>query len=244
MSTSQIQHGGTFAAPDSATERPAEAVRDLARTSTVTSRLPTPLERTTAVVLADHDRRNLLGRWLTLMGVASCRTTLDSTPLTALTPMSKNELVVTEAAPDDVDSHAGFLRTRGWQNIVVSTPNIDPATAATALRREVRVLLRRSRHAAIRPTVRSDAPAATADDVEQLATEPQFSARAVAAQLTSRESAVLQLVARGQSNREIGELLKLSPLTVKSHLSRIARKLGTGDRARMVLIALRGGAIS
>ena len=45
---------------------------------------------------------------------------------------------------------------------------------------------------------------------------------------------MLQLVADGKSNKDIGEELGLSALTVKSHLARIARKLGTGDRAEMV----------
>ncbi len=47
----------------------------------------------------------------------------------------------------------------------------------------------------------------------------------------------------GQSNKEIGEDLGLSSLTVKSHLARIARKLGTGDRAEMVALAMRAGVI-
>lgn len=59
--------------------------------------------------------------------------------------------------------------------------------------------------------------------------------------LTARELSVLGLVAEGQSNREIGETLGLSALTVKSHLARIARKLGTGDRAALVALALRQG---
>jgi DNA-binding NarL/FixJ family response regulator len=45
------------------------------------------------------------------------------------------------------------------------------------------------------------------------------------------------------SNKQIGEELGLSALTVKSHLARIARKLGTGDRAEMVAMAMRGGVI-
>ena len=36
----------------------------------------------------------------------------------------------------------------------------------------------------------------------------------------------------------------LSPLTVKSHLGRISRKLGTGDRAEIAMIALRAGVIT
>lgn len=60
-------------------------------------------------------------------------------------------------------------------------------------------------------------------------------------ELTARELGVLGLVAEGRTNREIGEELQLSALTVKSHLARISRKVGTGDRAEMVAFALRNG---
>ena len=61
--------------------------------------------------------------------------------------------------------------------------------------------------------------------------------------LSGREVEVLQLVSDGRSNKEIGEALGLSALTVKSHLARIARKLGTGDRAEMVVVAMRAGVV-
>jgi DNA-binding NarL/FixJ family response regulator len=63
-------------------------------------------------------------------------------------------------------------------------------------------------------------------------------------ELSLREVEVLRLVAEGQSNKQIGEELQLSALTVKSHLARIARKLGTGDRAEMVAVAMRAGVIA
>jgi two-component system nitrate/nitrite response regulator NarL len=59
--------------------------------------------------------------------------------------------------------------------------------------------------------------------------------------LTEREVGVLQLVAAGQTNRQVGEQLNLSALTVKSHLARISRKMGTGERAELVAIAIRSG---
>lgn len=62
-------------------------------------------------------------------------------------------------------------------------------------------------------------------------------------ELSAREIEVLRLVADGQSNKQIGDELTLSALTVKSHLARIARKLGTGDRAEMVAMAMRAGVI-
>ena len=52
------------------------------------------------------------------------------------------------------------------------------------------------------------------------------------------------MVADGQTNREVGERLGVSALTVKSHLARIARKLGSGDRAEMVATAIRCGYIA
>jgi DNA-binding NarL/FixJ family response regulator len=59
--------------------------------------------------------------------------------------------------------------------------------------------------------------------------------------LTARELEVLTLVADGHSNKSIAEQLTLSSLTVKSHLSRISRKFGTGDRAHQVALAMRAG---
>ena len=63
-------------------------------------------------------------------------------------------------------------------------------------------------------------------------------------ELSARELDILRLVAEGHTNKEIGELVDLSALTVKSHLSRIARKLGTGDRAHMVALGIRSGVIA
>lgn len=59
--------------------------------------------------------------------------------------------------------------------------------------------------------------------------------------LSDREIEVLRRVADGHSNRQIGVELGLSALTVKSHLARISRKLGTGDRAQLVAISIRAG---
>jgi DNA-binding NarL/FixJ family response regulator len=57
--------------------------------------------------------------------------------------------------------------------------------------------------------------------------------------LSRREIAVLELVAAGHSNPEIAAELGIAPLSVKSLLARIGRKLGTGDRTQMVAAAMR-----
>ncbi len=51
-------------------------------------------------------------------------------------------------------------------------------------------------------------------------------------ELTTRESEVLELIAEGMNNREIGESLKISEKTVKNHVSSIFRKLNFYDRTQ------------
>jgi len=63
-------------------------------------------------------------------------------------------------------------------------------------------------------------------------------------ELTARELEVLGLVARGSTNREIADALYLSPLTVKTHVSRILTKLHARDRVQLVVIAYQAGLVS
>jgi DNA-binding NarL/FixJ family response regulator len=59
--------------------------------------------------------------------------------------------------------------------------------------------------------------------------------------LTAREIEILQLVARGRSNREIGAALFISEATVKTHLLHIFGKLAVQDRTQAVTVALDRG---
>ncbi len=61
------------------------------------------------------------------------------------------------------------------------------------------------------------------------------------APLSARETDVLQLIARGASNKEIGHLLKISRQTVKNHMTSILRKLAVNDRTQAAVLALRRG---
>ena len=58
-------------------------------------------------------------------------------------------------------------------------------------------------------------------------------------QLTSREAEVLLWLSRGKSNREIGEILHISPRTVNKHLEQIFVKLGVENRASAAARAVR-----
>ena len=62
-----------------------------------------------------------------------------------------------------------------------------------------------------------------------------------AADLTAREQDVLRLLARGQSNRQIGAALVISHRTVNFHLDNLYAKLGVRSRTEAVLEALRRG---
>ncbi|MFS8197064.1 response regulator [Streptomyces sp. CWNU-52B] len=61
--------------------------------------------------------------------------------------------------------------------------------------------------------------------------------------LSERERQVLTLVARGLNNTEIAAALGLSPLTAKTHVSRIMGKLGARDRAQLVIVAYESGLV-
>ena len=63
------------------------------------------------------------------------------------------------------------------------------------------------------------------------------------ARLNAKEIAVLELVARGLSNGEIGAALSVSAGTIKTHLKRIFPKLGGADRTAAALVAVQQGII-
>jgi len=58
-------------------------------------------------------------------------------------------------------------------------------------------------------------------------------------QLTCREAEVLLWLSRGKSNREIGEILAISPRTVNKHLEQVFVKLGVENRASATARAVR-----
>lgn len=62
-------------------------------------------------------------------------------------------------------------------------------------------------------------------------------------ELTPREREILELVGRGMSNQEIAAHLVLSPLTAKTHVSRLFFKLGARDRAQLVVTAYETGLV-
>ncbi len=69
-------------------------------------------------------------------------------------------------------------------------------------------------------------------------------ARPAPAELSPRELEVLELVAEGLSNREIGARIHLGEATVKTHLMKAFGKLGVNDRTRAVTRAMELGILA
>ncbi len=142
----------------------------------------------------------------------------------------------------------GELRSAGWPRLVVLSAADDPYSVRAAFVAGAQGYL-----------LKSASPFVVADGVRKVLDGGVYADPMVASllaaglrgspapdgtgELSGREIEVLRLVADGRSNKEIGETLGLSALTVKSHLARISRKLGTGDRAEMVALAMRAGVI-
>jgi DNA-binding NarL/FixJ family response regulator len=176
-----------------------------------------------AILVADpgRDSREVLSRGLLAGGISRVLVAESAEQVDDLVASGQNGqlALVSLAFGANAARLIDDLRRGSWARVIALAPTTDPNAVLAALRAGASGVLRGH------PT---PVPA-----------EPE---RAVE-QLTDREIEVLAEVAEGRSNQWIGEHLSLSALTIKSHLARISRKLGTGDRAHMVAIAMRAGLI-
>ncbi|MCW3043159.1 MAG: response regulator containing a CheY-like receiver domain and an DNA-binding domain [Actinobacteria bacterium] len=102
---------------------------------------------------------------------------------------------------------------------------------------------------AVRTVARGDAllePGATRRLIEAYLDNqktPKPAGSGVPSSLTAREIEILRLIAGGLTNAEIAEQLFISPLTCKSHVSRILTKLDARDRTQLVVLAYESGLV-
>jgi DNA-binding NarL/FixJ family response regulator len=98
--------------------------------------------------------------------------------------------------------------------------------------------------AAIRTVVLGEAllaPASTRQLIEQSARRIPMSPLLMS--LSTRETEVLRLLARGLSNAEIADELVVEPSTVKTHVASVLAKLGVRDRVQAVVFAFENGVV-
>ena len=123
--------------------------------------------------------------------------------------------------------------------IVLTTYNGD-AQVLRALRAGARAYLLKGHDRELVETVhavhegRKRIPPEVAAELAEHATDDE---------LSSREIEVLQLIAAGNSNKEIADRLFVAEATIKSRVTNILSKLGASDRAHAVTIALKRGII-
>jgi DNA-binding NarL/FixJ family response regulator len=193
---------------------------------------------TAMVVVANPFARETLGRALLGMGAAEVveASSLAEARVRSRATLSRDLCIVDGVLPDGSGIMLmSELRSLGWARGMVLSSAEDPYTVRAALTAGVRAFL-------VTPSAMvRRSPSAHGGSVVAM---PRRPGRVSGAEgLSAREVEVLQLVSAGRSNKDIGEALGLSALTVKSHLARIARKLGTGDRAEMVVVAMRAGVV-
>jgi len=206
----------------------------------------------TAMVVDDHPlvRESMVAR-LRAMGAGDIAEAASIAEARARARSGPRDLAVLDLGLPDgsgVDL-VQQLRSEGWARIVVLSAADDPYSVRAAFVAGAQGYL-----------LKTASPVVVTDGVRQVLGGGVYADPSVAsllaaglrtggqlegglADLSGREIEVVTLVSDGKSNKEIGDLLGLSALTVKSHLARIARKLGTGDRAEMVALAMRAGVI-
>jgi two-component system, NarL family, response regulator LiaR len=108
--------------------------------------------------------------------------------------------------------------------------NVEPAELARAIRAA------HAGEAIIDPTAAARLVQAIADDARPRIEEPE--------RLTRRERDVLELIARGRSNKRIALELGISEKTVKTHVGHLLAKLGVSDRTQAALMAVEEGLVS
>ncbi len=202
--------------------------------------------RRVLLVHPDPARRALITAQLREFGVVAVLEVADPAEARiAARSAGARDLAVVGADPGDAEfsSLLAELDGQGWCRVVVVMPRAGTRQIVSALLAGATGVLSAPTDRPVpAPNPEPLAPDGLGPRPPGVRYVPDL--RGVPRALTHREQEILQHAANGHPNREIAEQLGLSPLTIKSHLGRIGRKLGSGDRAQLVLLALRAGAIS
>lgn len=218
-----------------------------AKTSTVSAEGPI----TVGVVEDSPTVRRNLTRWLDRTPGFKCICTCaNGAEALRMIPGCRPQVVLMDIqmpGMSGVECTAQLKQLLPAAQIIVLTVYEDTETIFKALRAGAcGYLLKRSSHqeilSAIREILQGGAPmtSAIARKLVTVFQEPVQPADAGTA-LSGREREILDLLAQGLSNKEIGARLSLSPFTVKNHLARVFEKLHVRCRTGAVLAYLHPG---
>lgn len=153
---------------------------------------------------------------------------------------------------DGLDATRRILATQSVHTKVVmlTTFDLDEYVYAALAAGASGFLLKETRPEVLADAVRTVAggeallaPAVLRRLVDQHAKAPAAADSEQLSVLTEREVEVLRLIGRGSSNTEIAQALWVAETTVKTHVTRIFRKLDVRDRAQAVVLAYETGLV-
>ncbi|MFX0575030.1 response regulator [Nocardia nepalensis] len=175
----------------------------------------------------------------------------------ALARSTRADVVVMDIRMPDLDGIEATERIAadedlaGVRVLVLTTYDTDDNVLAALRAGASGFLIKDTKPAALLDAIRTVAageallsPSATAAVIARVRSVPDPVPRPALGTLTERELDVLVLIARGLNNAEIAETLVLSPLTVKTHVSRILAKTLARDRVQLVIAAYEAGLVN
>jgi DNA-binding NarL/FixJ family response regulator len=202
---------------------------------------------TTVLICDDHRmvREGLRASVQGLPGVDRVDTAESGEEVLARWPSERHDLVlmdVTMPGLGGLEATRRLVRAYPNANIVMLSGAGDRDAVAAAISGGARGFLHKT---ASREELCATIATALAEDglAEVLGARAVVADEPPAPELTERELQVLNGMAHGRSNAEIGRELYLSEDTIKTHARRLFRKLGVGDRAQAVAIGFRHGLV-
>jgi DNA-binding NarL/FixJ family response regulator len=152
---------------------------------------------------------------------------------------------------DGIEATAALMSAaRGIRVLILTTFEEDDYIFRSLRAGASGFLLKRTRPeeliAAVHTIAAGDAllsPSVTRRVIDRMASQPtpDLADRGRLAELTPRERDVLELIARGLSNREIAGTLVVEESTIRTHVKRILMKLDLRDRVQAVIFAYENG---